>query len=212
MLIHAEPSALERSLHRPAHLSSFTVDWHARPGVPLSEAGKLRHTQSRSASSSPHATHARGALQRPGAHGVQPAMDVAAAEQAAGSGQWLPARGAARPFGSPSFPRTAPPHALNKYQSAAQQMVDARVTREQHMEGMRLAFQAERRQEQRAKDSHRTLARQTLELSSGQAIARSKGRDTWPAAPGTAAGVTAGGTQPLVDELLAPVQVLESWS
>ncbi|GFR43587.1 hypothetical protein Agub_g4684 [Astrephomene gubernaculifera] len=42
MLIHSEPSTMLQKASKPVHLQEFSCDWVGRPGLTLSETGKLR--------------------------------------------------------------------------------------------------------------------------------------------------------------------------
>lgn len=61
-----------------------------------------------------------------------------------------------------------------KYEQRAQGMLEARVTREQHVAALQLQYQAERRQEARAARARGEARRQDLQAASGQAMARAR--------------------------------------
>ncbi|KAG2451344.1 hypothetical protein HYH02_003948 [Chlamydomonas schloesseri] len=125
MLIHPEPSTMQQDPNKPVHLQSFTCDWVGKPGLTLSETGRLRQR-------SPDPFIAAGLYHTQ--VGVDPAYAARAAEMEA-----------------------------------------ARLVREQHVEALKLNYQAERRQEIRDTTKAAAARRQDLELTSGQVLARVMG-------------------------------------
>ncbi|KAG2445692.1 hypothetical protein HXX76_000300 [Chlamydomonas incerta] len=122
MLIHPEPSTMQQDPNKPVHLQNFTCDWVGKPGLTLSETGRLRQR-----SSDPFIAA--------GIYHTQVGVDPA-------------------------------------YAARAAEMETARLVREQHMEALKLHYQAERRQEIRDTTKAAAARRQDLELTSGQALAR----------------------------------------